>query len=198
MANADFTFDPDITVTPENKIVLTGTVDPAVRDLQIYDQSGGVPDISIKDGIWTATYAFSSADTTTDYSFQAQYTDSSGNAKTSVDPTTISVGQAFNFSPSVTITSDDKVVLSGTVDPGVRNLQIYDSTGGVPDITIKPNGTWTATFDYGSTPPATLGFKADYTDASGQSHTNADQISLTVGIKGQPWSSELINLSKID
>ena len=118
MADADFTFNPNIAITPDHQIDLSGTVDPGVRKLQIFDQSGGVLNLTVKpDGTWSGSESYN-PNVSTAYSYKAEYNDASGQAQTTLDPTGVTVGLPFTFNPDITFTPDNKMVLTGTVDPG--------------------------------------------------------------------------------
>ena len=100
------------------------------------------------------------------------------------------MADAFTFDPNITITPDHQLVLTGTVDPAVRNLQIYDQTGGVLDLSVKPDGSWSGAESFDPNTTTTYGYKAEYNDGSGQPQIVHDTVATYVGLKGYPFASE--------
>ena len=96
---------------------------------------------------------------------------------------------AFTFNPDITITPDHKLITTGTVDPSVTNIEIYEAETkadlGPAQIS---NGTWSFTQNIGNAPAIHV-FDGISTDNSGKMTNNINYTYVWTDIVGEPYKA---------
>ena len=106
------------------------------------------------------------------------------------------MADAISFDPNVTITPDDKLVLTGSVNEPLRSFELLNTSDetliGSPQIT---GSSWSYELEISSGQKDLL-FTAAVTDTNGNSTAVVDDLSVITGITGNPFSTFVESISQ--
>jgi VCBS repeat-containing protein len=141
-------------ITEAHTLTVSGTSEPDVREVRVSDGAGHIIAVqAAPNGDWSATFntlPFGS------YSFTATAEDSSGNISTAsavfaIDVVPVPPPVITGFAPDTGVVGDhitqsQKLVVSGTSEPGTAQVRVSDDHGRTVIATPAADGAWSAEF----------------------------------------------------